>query len=215
MKRLLAVCAAGVAIVGGCTGHTTTCVDRRNCTTPTEDAMADVPEGIYDGAKKDAWTDDVDLGDADRNQESSVDAAYKPSDSDGALDASNEGPVDSRPVTMVWSVCNTNEDCQTISSSFFCLKSFESFPIQGGMCTRICEGTSRTDCTEIGGNCISETLKGPTEPPPRTACFPTCKLDQPCRTGLKCQFVYFNDMLVEPSTCVPLMDDAATPATDQ
>lgn len=97
--------------------------------------------------------------------------------------------------------CQSNADCSLLGSTFFCLKDFDVLAIPNGLCTRSCSVQDATDCVSIAGACLSErTGLGHT---PLTACFPTCKADVPCRTGLRCNFVYRNNMLVEPSVCVP------------
>lgn len=98
--------------------------------------------------------------------------------------------------------CQQNSDCAPLGPSFYCLKTFDIFAIPSGLCTRPCDGRSLTDCSEMAGACVSETITD-TRPSPTTACFPTCKADAPCRTGFRCNFVYRNNMLVEPSICVP------------
>jgi hypothetical protein len=97
--------------------------------------------------------------------------------------------------------CGADPDCAPLGSTYTCLKTFQELAIPTGLCTRPCDAQSRTDCTDMMGTCVSETSGlGHT---PLTACFPTCKADVPCRTGFNCNFVYMNDMLVEPSVCVP------------
>jgi hypothetical protein len=135
---------------------------------------------------------------------------------DGAdLDASSIGSdsadsADGRMAGTFGSVCRSDDDCKTIGPSFFCMKIFDIFTIPDGLCTRPCQSTSQTDCAEIAGACASERSgSNDASATPRSVCFPTCKLDVPCRSGLKCQFVYRNNMLVEPSVCVPDNGDAA------
>jgi hypothetical protein len=99
------------------------------------------------------------------------------------------------------SPCQAVIDCAPLGSTYTCLTTFQGLAIPTGLCTRPCDPQSTTDCTDMMGACISETSGlGHT---PLTACFPTCKADVPCRTGFKCNFVYMNNMLVEPSVCVP------------
>jgi hypothetical protein len=112
----------------------------------------------------------------------------------------NPGATDCLP-PVFGSPCQADGDCAPLGSTYTCLKTFQALAIPTGLCTRPCDGTSRTDCTEMMGACVSETSGLGHDP--LTACFPTCKADVPCRTGFNCNFVYMNNMLVEPSVCVP------------
>ena len=105
------------------------------------------------------------------------------------------------PAKAFGSTCSSDDECRMIGPEFFCLKVFQELQIPGGICTRACDAISSTDCTSMGATCISESLGLGHDP--LTACLPTCKLDVPCRTGFKCQFVYKDNMLVEPSVCAP------------
>jgi hypothetical protein len=99
------------------------------------------------------------------------------------------------------SPCHATADCAPLGSTYTCLTTFQDLSIPTGLCTRPCDAQSTTDCADMMGACISETSGlGHT---PLTACFPICKADVPCRTGFRCNFVYMNNMLVEPSVCVP------------
>ncbi len=124
-----------------------------------------------------------------------------------ALDAVPSDTQETPMSTAFGSPCDSDEQCRTIGPEYFCLKTFQDIAIPSGSCTLICSYDTTVDppasvgCDSMA-TCISENVTSST-PNPLKVCFSTCNLDVPCRSGFKCQFTYRNDMLVEPSVCVP------------
>jgi hypothetical protein len=221
MRAFLAAASLPIALaLCHCSGSEKTCQDLRNCEAPPKEAG---PDSAISGGDASVDVDDellADVGHEDRSLTNSsdgdvnegVDGVLGESNStgDGADSAADRSEsIDNGVVSAFGDKCTSDDLCKIIGPSFFCLKSFDVFTVAGGLCTRPCEERSQTDCTEMMGTCLSERSgSNDASPTPRSACFPTCKLDVPCRTGLKCQFTFRNGMLVEPSACVP-MDEVA------
>jgi hypothetical protein len=202
-----------------------TCQELRTCESPRKDGEADSRTVDETDASQDGAVTASDVnteGSSDSAIDSEAPASGNSDAGDvtvadsGFGDAHAFDVVDSRAIGMFGSVCASDEDCKGGGASFFCMKTFDVLRIPDGLCTRPCEGASKTDCSDMMGTCLTERSgTNDASPTPRSACFPTCKLDVPCRSGFKCQFVYVNGMLVEPSVCVPSAPDAGDASGDQ
>jgi len=161
-----------------------------------------IPDGVADQAE-DAQAGEapdrvVDTSDADASDGVTVDAVGDVRAVD-ALDATDSADGPATTPKVFGSPCRTDDECMQIGAGYYCLKMFQNAAIVGGLCTRMCPGAS-ADCGPMGA-CISEI--GAIGDNLIQACLPTCKLDVPCRSGFTCQFVYKDNMLVEPSICAP------------